>query len=241
MKIIILTTLMLAIACQNNVPQKESLSQTFPQIANLKQKDSLQNQTQIDEFESETFSSELKRGKRNLGRVEISTYKKDEKLFVKTNFYAKSKSRWIQKNEFDLEKFGGLPIQPEVNDFNGDGFNDVTYISDSSARGANEIRALFIYNAAKDEFVYVKNSGDFPNLGYNPLLKGLTSWRFTGSTTTEFLELKGNKLVIVASVEDRGTERTINIIDKAGKEKLLRREKRNNDGFERYVNFDPVQ
>lgn len=210
-------------------------------MTNKKQIHSESTQEQTDEYDPENFKDENKIGKQKQNRVEISTYKKGESFFVKTKFYAKSKSKWLLKNEFDIEKSGRLPIQPEIKDFNGDGFNDITFVSGSSARGANDVRDLFIYDLQKDQLIHIKNSSDYPNLQYNPSLKCLDAWILTGSTTTVFLKLKGDKLVEFASVDDSGTERTVKIIDQNGKEKLLRREKRKDDGFDRYINFDPIQ
>ena len=109
MKYIFLLVLIMAVACQKQAIQTEitkqnspkiiNTTENIPQIASVKQQDSIQNQPQIEEFEPENFADKLKIGKRKLNRVEISTYRKDEKLFVKTKFYAKSKSQWILKNE----------------------------------------------------------------------------------------------------------------------------------------------
>jgi hypothetical protein len=230
MKKVIFTTFLFAFVFQIIVNENNVFAQANPKTAKKELGDN-----------NETFSDKSRIGRRGLNRVEIKTFEKSDKSFVKIRFYAKSKSRWVLKSESEIEKFGGLPIEPKIKDYDGDGFEDVTFISDSPARGANEVRALFIYKPKKNDLVYIKNSRDYPNLEHNPLLKGLTSWRFTGSTTTEFLTIKGNKLVEFASVEDRGTERTIIIFDKTGKEKLLRREKRKDDGFDRYINFNPVQ
>ena len=240
MKYIALLILILTAACQENVRQNEVSEQSpLPSMTNVKQQTAIEEPP--DEYDPEQFIDERRIGKRRLNRVEISTYEKDDRLFVKTKFYAKSKSEWIQKNELEIEKFGGLPLQPEIKDFNGDGFNDVTFISDSPARGANEIRDLFIFEPRRDELVHIKNSSDYPNLQYNPLLKCLDAWIFTGSTETVFLKLNGDKLVEFASVDDSETERFIYIINGNGKKRLLRREKRKDDGFNRYINFNPVQ
>jgi hypothetical protein len=240
MKYAALLTLILASACQENVRRNEISEQSpLPIMTNVQQQTAIEEPP--DEYEPEQFFDERRIGKRRLNRVEISTYKKDDRLFVKTKFYAKSKSEWIRKNESEIEKFGHLPLEPEVKDFNGDGFNDVTFVSGIAARGANEIRELFIYDPRKDELVHIKNSGDYPNLQYNPLLKCLDAWIFTGSTETVFLKLNGDKLVEFASVDDSETERFIYIINGNGKKRLLRREKRKDEGFDRYINFNPVQ
>lgn len=224
-----------------NAPKISNISQNIPNMVSVKQQNSAQNQDFTDEYEPENFADELKIGKRKSNRVEISTYKKGEELFVKTKFYAKLQSQWILKNEFEIEKIGELPIEPEIKDFNGDGFKDITFVSGIAARGANEIRDLFIYNSRNNELTHIKNSINYPNLGYNPLLKCLDAWIFTGSTETVFLKLEGDKLVEFASVEDGMTDRFIYIIDRNGNERLLRREKRKDDGFDRYINFNPVQ
>lgn len=251
MKYFFVLVLVMTISCQKksvqneitsqNAPKLTNTSQNIPKIENVKQQDSIQNQKTIDEYQPENFSDELKVGKRKLNRVEISTYKKDEKFFVKTKFYTKIQSQWIQKNEVDVERFGELPLRTEIKDFNGDGFKDVTFVSGIAARGANEIRDLFIYDSRKDELRHIKNSSNYPNLGYNPLLNCLDAWIFTGSTTTVFLKLEGDKLIEFASVDDGMTERFIYVNDRNGDKQLLRREKRKGDRFDRYINFNPVQ
>ncbi|HMS40054.1 MAG TPA: hypothetical protein PKE69_07515 [Pyrinomonadaceae bacterium] len=239
MKYLIIFAFIFTNACQNKVLQNQTTVASIPQTVNKNHSISTENQS--DEFEGEIFTDENKIGKRQANRIEIYTYKKAEKFFVKTKFYSKSQSQWIQKNEVDVERFGELSLRTEIKDFNGDGFNDVTFVSSVAARGANEIRDLFIYNPQKDELIHIKNSSDYPNLGYNPLLKCLDSWIFTGSTMTVFLRLKDDKLIEFASVEDGMTERFIYVNDRNGDKQLLRREKRKDDGFDRYINFNPVR
>lgn len=241
MKYFILLALIMTVACQKNAIENQTTKQIVPQITNASRQSEAENQIRPDKYESERFSDEHRIGKRRANRIELSTYEKDKKLFVKVKFYTKSQAQWIQKNEVDVEKVGGLSLEPEIKDFNGDGFYDITFISGIAARGANDVRDLFIYDSLKDELVHIKNSGDYPNLQYNPLLKCLDAWIFTGSTMTVFLKLKGDKLIKFASIEDRMTERVIYVTDRNGKERLLRREKRKDDGFDRYINFNPVQ
>ncbi len=239
MKHLIIFVLIITNACQTKVIENQTIVEKTPQTVNKNHSIAAENQS--DEYEAEKFTNEDKIGKRRANWIEISTYKEDEKFFVKTKFYTKSQSQWIQKNEVDIEKFGEFPLETEIKDFNGDGFNDVTFISGIAARGANEIRDLFIYESRKDELIHIKNSSDYPNLGYNSLLKCLDSWIFTGSTMTVFLKLKDDKLIEFASIEDGMTERFIYITDRNGKKRLLRREKRKDDGFDRYINFNPVR
>lgn len=229
MKYIVLLALVITFASQKSELQTGTASEETPII------------TTTNEYKLEKFNDETKIGKRRLNRIEISTYIKEEGLFIKTKFYTKSKSKWVLKNEFDIEKIGELPINPHIKDFNGDGFNDLTFVSEIARPSENEIRALFIYDPHKDELVYIKNSGDYPNLQYNPLLKCIDAWIFSKSNSTVFLKLENDKLVAFARVSDNGTERTIYVIDQNGEEKLLRREQRKDDGIFRYINFNPVK
>ncbi len=218
--------------------QNTTFTQAIQQTPITKQEEN-KNETKPYLYENESFVDERRIGKRKLNKIEIKTYEKDEKIFVKIKFYAKQKLQWNLKSEFELEKPGGLPIEPQIKDFNGDGFNDVTFVSNIAARGANEVRELFIFDSRKDELIHIKNSQEYPNLQYNPLLKCIDSMIFTGSTETAFLKIKDDKFFQFARVSDSGTERTVTVY-KNGIKKVIRREKRKDDGFDRYINYNPV-
>ncbi len=79
------------------------------------------------------------------------------------------------------------------------------------------MRSLFIYDKDTDQIVYIKNSGDYPNMRYNKKLDCIDAWLFTGSTTTVFLRLQGDTLHEFASVDD-AEYTTVKVIDNAGHE-----------------------
>jgi len=114
---------------------------------------------------------------------------------------------------------------PKFEDFNNDGLNDLTFISGTAARGANEIRTLLIYEKKSDELLHIKNSADYPNLAYNSRLDCIDAWSFYGGTATVFLRLKGDMLEEFASVEDFPPNRTVTVRDRNGREKVIRRDK----------------
>ena len=73
-------------------------------------------------------------------------------------FYTKQKNKWSLRNDFKLWKDGVVGCDTKLADFNNDGLNDMTYISAVAARGANEVRRLFIYDELKDKLVYLNSA-----------------------------------------------------------------------------------
>lgn len=190
----------------------------------------------------ELFSEDSKIGLPYQNKVEISNFKKSDGNIAEIKFYSLTEHKeWKLKQTFEFEKDGIADIDPKLEDFNNDGFKDLTYVSAVAARGANEIRKLFIYDKQKDELVYIKNSERYPNMLYNEKLNCIDGWLVHGATTTVFLQLEGEMLREFATV-DTGLERTINLIDKNGKRKLLRKDKIKEENiYERYKNFNPLE
>jgi hypothetical protein len=145
---------------------------------------------------------------------------------------------------FKFDKDGVTDCDPSIEDFNNDGLGDFSYRSDVAARGANEVRKLFIYDKNIDELVYIENSEDYPNLAYNKTLNCVDSFIVTGTTVTAFLHIEGNRFREFTSVEN-GMTREATIIDKAGNSRIIRREKYNIDdfgeAFRRFSNYDPLK
>jgi hypothetical protein len=195
----------------------------------------------------EFFSDDSKIGSRHKNKIEISNFKKTDDNIPNSNlvvikFYSLyAGKQWKLKQTFEFEKDGIGDCDPKLEDFNNDGYKDMTYISADGARGANELRRLFIYDKKKDELVYIKNSENYPNMLYNKKLDCIDAWLFYGGTSTVFLKIDGDSLKEFASVSDYDGIRTINFIDKDGKEKLLRKDKIKEAGFARYKNFNPLE
>ena len=195
----------------------------------------------------EFFSDDSNIGLPHRNKIEISNFKKSDDDIPNSNlvvikFYSLDADRqWKLKQTFEFEKDGIGDCDPKLKDFNNDGYKDITYISAHGARGANELRRLFIYDGKKDELVDIKNSDEYPNLAYNKKLDCIDAWLFYGGTSTVFLKIDGDSLKEFASVREYDGIRTVNVIDENGKEKLLRKDKIKEDGFSRYKNFNPLE
>jgi hypothetical protein len=192
---------------------------------------------------AEHFTDEKKIGRRGKNKIEIRCSDTGEGVFAEIKFYSRTEyGAWIQMQSFKFEKDTLTGCDPVIEDFNNDGLKDFTYQSNVAARGANQIRKLFIYDELSDELVYIKNSEEYPNLAYNKKLKCIDAFAVTGATTTEFLRIEGDELKEFASV-DTGVERVVTVTDRAGLERVIRREKMNPHNFDeiyrRFTTYDP--
>lgn len=215
---------------------------------NLSSQADLANEASIEKEPLESFSDSAKIGVPFRNKIEIKSYRhaegstveRLEGSIVEIKFYARTKEKgWKLKQSFEFDKNSLIDCDPQIVDFNNDGFKDVTYISNVAARGANEVRTLFIYNKTRDELVHIKNSEDYPNMEYNNRLNCIDAWLFHGATTTVFLKLEGHVLKEFARV-DTGLDRVVTLVDRNGKERIVRRDKmKAADIFTRYATFDP--
>lgn len=174
----------------------------------------------------EVFIDSLKIGIKGLNKLEVRQYEGQDSLYIQTLLFERDGKNWkeIQKFEFEISS---LPIfDPEVSDFDHDGFSDFSYNSAVAARGANEIRKRFLFDAKRKRLVYIKNSDDYPNLQYNTELNCIDSWMVYGGSSTVFLKLEADTLAEFACVslfgtEDGKTERTITLTDSNKKKTIL--------------------
>jgi len=200
------------------------------------------NKATVEELEA-SFSDDSNVGVPRKNKIEFSQFKKLEDYIIEIKFYSLTENNeWKLKQTLEFKNKESLNCRPQLQDFNNDGLKDFTYVSAYAARGANDIRRLFIYDGKKDELIYIKNSEEYPNMQYNKKLDCIDTWRFHGGYATEFLKIDGDILKEFARVETRNEERKIYSIDKNGKEKLLRTDKmKTEDGFIRYENFNPPE
>ena len=238
----LLVFLVLSIAsCQN--PQTETAEKNVKENINSDIVSSSEENKSDEPELIESFSDDKKVGTPRKNKIEILQFKKKESDFVGIKFYSLEKNKeWKLKQNFELIKYGELSCHPQIKDFNNDGFKDVTYVSDIAARGANEIRNLLVYDKKKDELIFIKNSGNYPNLSYNKELNCISALSVYGGYSTKFMKIDGDVLKEFARVETFGDVRKVYLIDENGKEKLLRKDKVNeNEGFFRYKNFNPPE
>src|SRR5262249_54416878 len=136
----------------------------------------------------EFFVDSLHIGQKQFNKVEISRFSTPDSFFVVIKFYSRINKTWQLKQTFEFQKDMEIGCDPKLSDFNNDGHNDLTYVSDVAARGANEVRRLFIYDKTNDKLIYMKNSEDYPNMLYNKTLNCIDAFLIYGGCSTVFLK-----------------------------------------------------
>jgi len=195
----------------------------------------------------ESFSNGSEIARRGQNKIEIDILEKPgvdlasrPNQVAVVRFYAKDQSEsWVLRQKLEIESHSLAESDPEIKDFNDDGMRDITFRSNTAARGANDVRTLLIYDFKNDLLVHIKNSEDYPNLQYNNTLNCIDAWMFHGATTTVFLRLDGDTLKEFASV-DTGSERVVTVTQADGLKRVIREEKMDEaDVYTRYRTFDP--
>jgi len=188
----------------------------------------------------EHFVDSLHIGRKHHNKVEISQFSKSDSIYVIIRFYARAGARWSLKQEIRFRKAGDIDCDPKISDFNHDGYNDLTCVSLQAARGANEVRRLYIYNKEEDRLVYMRNSEHYPNMQYNPYLNCIDAWLVYGGCSTVFLRVRGDRLQEFASVEIYDGLLTVSDNDRYGKEKVIRRMKIEKGDMTRFRSYKPL-
>lgn len=187
----------------------------------------------------EKFVDSVQIGRKGLNKIEISLFSLEDSTYCELNFYSRISEKWILQNSFDFERNAYQGLDCKISDFNNDGFNDFTFISSTAARGANEIRTLYIYDNSKDQMIWIKNSEYFPNMSYNKWLDCIDAMRFYGGCSTDFVKIKGDSLVMFASVELTGSEVIVETYDSTGKSTEIYKDS-SDLYYERFKNYNPL-
>jgi hypothetical protein len=227
----------LLLSCQNRsdksvVNAADSVAVATRQI--VPAADTVQFGLQPEEF----YVDSLTIGRKSFNKIEISKYRAVDSTYVVIKFYSKQHYRWNLKNEFVFEKDGVVDCDPQFTDFNNDHLNDMTYVSAVAARGANEMRRLFIYDVRDDKLVSMKNSLDYPNMLYNKKLNCIDAFLVYAGSSTVFLKISGDSLRPFAEVE-LFDGLTVTTYDKEGKRKIILSDTTNKAGYIRYQTFNP--
>lgn len=190
----------------------------------------------------ETFIDSLNIGEKGKCKIELIKHQVNEDNFIIIKFYRKGQKTWYIQNTYFYETNSLMEFQPVISDYNNDSFNDITFISGSAARGANEVRRLFIYDNINQELVSIVNSQDFPNMQYNKELDCIDAFLVHGGSSTVFARIKKDSLIEFASVHN-DNNRTVYEIDKFGKERLLRKDTIIDieNVYVRYSNYKPLK
>ncbi len=222
-------------------------SQNIPEPSSNMVNESLPEQSPSREV-LEKYSNETRVGRRHQNKVEIDIVNNGEwRGYHPTNlaiirFYSRTPARkWKLTQTLQIEDDAVAEAYPKFKDFNNDGLNDITFISGSPARGANEVRTLLIYDKSADRLVHIRNSAQYPNIRFNRTLNCIDAFLVYGGTQTVFLKLHGDMLKKFASVENFDDRRTVTVIDGNGKEKIIKEQAIVGDQlYDRFENFSPL-
>jgi hypothetical protein len=238
MKPQIIIILTLFISCSNKQDKIITHNKKEIQTNNRVEKDILKHDTEI----IEVFTDSLNIGEKGKSKIEIIKHRVFEDTYVIIKFYKKGPEYWFIQNTYSYECNALLGLEPNISDFNNDKLNDITFISGIAARGANEIRRLFIYNEQNKELISLLNSQDYPNMKYNKELDCIDAFLVHGGTTTVFTRIKRDSLKEFARINN-DNNRTVYEIDKSGKEKLIKKDTifDLNNIYVRYKNYKPLK
>jgi len=189
----------------------------------------------------ETFKDSNNIGVKGKYKIRLDKILKSDSLSVIINLYEMQNKEWVLKQKLKYEKDALTSCNPKLSDFNNDGLNDFTFISGVAARGANEIRKLYLFDKASGTLKLIRNSENYPNLQYNKLLDCLDSWMVYGGTSTIFLKVDGDSLRTFAGVSLFNDERETYLVDKNGEHKTLKSETiKDLEIYTRFKNYSPL-
>ena len=187
----------------------------------------------------ETFTDSLHIGEKGSSKIELIKHRVFEDNFIIIKFYTKGPDSWYLQNTYSYETNALGEFQPEFSDYNNDNFNDITFVSGTAARGANEVRRLLIFDDYNKELISIVNSQDFPNMQYNSQLNCIDAFLIHGMSTTVFAKIKGDSLKTFASVQNSEDYHTVNLVDDNGNEKELYKAK-SKGVYMRHKNYKPL-
>lgn len=191
----------------------------------------------------ETFVDSTNIGEKGECKVELIKHRVHDDVYVIVKFYTKNYlQKWWIQNTYLYVCNALENLDPQIIDFNNDGRNDMTFISADAARGANEVRRLFIYKDwGPGELISIVNSENYPNMQYNDELNCIDAFLVYGGSATVFLRIDGDSLKEFASVVSY-ENRTVYEIDKHGMKKQLSKDTLlPDDLYIRYKNYKPLK
>lgn len=243
--LIIISTILLS--CNSNQETKKPVDKAETteiiknEISSIDSQNADTSKTEILEI----FVDSLNIGEKGRCKVELIKHRVYDDNFVIIKFYIKGRystkdpEAWMNTNTYCYETNALMGFEPNISDFNNDHFNDITFISGTAARGANEVRRLLIYDNQNRELISIVNSQDYPNMLYNKDLDCIDAFMVHGASTTVFAKLSGDSLKTFATVQNSEDFHTIYLIDKNGNDRELYKVK-SNGIYIRHKNFKPL-
>lgn len=147
-KSILLVLLLLIASCAQKSKEQTSLLSK----RDTAKKEIIKPETKIDTAKTvlkETFTDSTQVGSKGKFKLTVDQFRSDDSTYVAIHLFEKRNSKWQIKQKLEYLKDGITNCDPELTDFNNDGFNDLTFQSSVAARGANEIRKLLIFDPSK--------------------------------------------------------------------------------------------
>ena len=248
MKFIQVIILTIFLSC-NSKQETKKVKDKAASIEITKNKAFLSDKQNVDISETEiveTFVDSLNIGEKGKCKIELIKHRVYDDNYVIIKFYIKGRhtikdpETWMIQSNYSYETTALMGFEPNISDFNNDDYNDITFISETAARGANEVRRLFVYDNQKQELISIVNSQDYPNLLYNKELNCIDAFLVYGGCSTVFLNLKGDSLIKFASVE-LSDALTVTTYAKKGKGKIILKTATNKVDYIRYKNFRPLE
>ena len=190
------------------------------------------------------FIDSLNIGEKGQNKIELYQYQGLDSVYVDIFFSKREQNSWTRIQSYRYASSVVLGLDEEevtVRDYNNDGFNDITCHSALAARGANDLRRLFIYSPSKKRLIYIRNSEEYANLDYNAKLKCLDAFNVYGGSTTSFLRIQADSLFQFAKVDLWGNQRTVTVINKEGQETVLLQDSIDDGPYVRYSNYKPLE
>ncbi len=230
--------LFVAAACSARRQPVNGMPVTPPAAENIPAKDTVYPLTEI----REVFTDSLEIGKKGQCKIELIKHRVLEDTYVIIKFYTRGGNNWWLQNTYQYPCNTAMEMQPDLSDFNNDGFNDITFISAQAARGGNEVRRLFVYDDKEQQLISIVNSEAYPNMVYNKALDCIDAFMLHGGSSTLFAHIKGDSLKTFAMV-DNGSRRTVYKVDSLGALNLIREDSITDpeDIFIRYENYQPLK
>lgn len=199
------------------------------------------NNEPIEITEDERFWSNSI-GAKGLYRIEMKSLRSDV-VIADIELFKKKEGKWVLIQHESIEKDGITSIDPQVSDFNNDEYLDLTFHYSTAARGANDVRKLYIFDTINERLMMIKNSDHFPNLMYNKELDCIDAMLFYGCVATEFLRLEKDSLKVFAGVEACNQRISAYTYDRKGNRKFIIKDKemKQFSDMPRFLNYKPLK
>lgn len=237
MKLYILALLAFFISCSTKKSEKDIDKNQNLITTKEVERDIVEQNTEIIEI----FSDSLNIGEKGKCKIEIVKHRVFDDTYLIVKFYTKGPKYWYHQNIYFYETTALMGLAPNISDFNNDKLNDITIVSATAARGANEVRRLFIYDEKEKELISIVNSEQYPNILYNSELDCIDAFLVHGGSSTVFAKIEGDSLREFASIHN-GNNRTVYETDSFGNRKLIHKDTiTDSDVYTRYKNYKPLK